>query len=59
MRARLDFIQEHWADATARFRLQVLEQKDSYLGDYARCYLWLAQRRAGVRTLTYPGNSQQ
>ncbi len=54
VRARLDFVQERWADATARFRLQVLEQKDSYLGDYARCYLWLAQRRAGMRTPDVP-----
>lgn len=54
VRSRLDFIQERWADATTRFRLQVLEQKDSELGDYVRCYLWLAQRRAGVRNPDVP-----
>jgi lipoprotein NlpI len=51
VRARLDFIQERWADATARFRLQVL---DDHYGDYSRCYLWLAQRRAGVRKPELP-----
>jgi tetratricopeptide (TPR) repeat protein len=56
VRARLDFIQERWADATARFRLQVLEEKftGSQLADYERCYLWLAQRRAGVRNPEIP-----
>lgn len=51
VRARIDFIQEHWADATARFRLQVLDDRysGSSLADYSRCFLWLAQRRAGVR----------
>ncbi len=56
VRARLDFVQERWADATARFRLQMLEEK--YAGppsiDYVRCYLWLAQRRAGVRNPDLP-----
>lgn len=56
VRARLDFIQERWADATARFRLEVLDER--YVGanfvDYARCYLWLAQRRAGVRNPELP-----
>lgn len=51
VRGRLDFIQERWADATARLRLHVLNEKNSSIEgrDYARCYLWLAQRRAGVR----------
>jgi lipoprotein NlpI len=50
VRARLDFIQERWADATAHFRRQAMDERyaGSPLGDYARCYLWLAQRRAGV-----------
>lgn len=55
VRARLDFIQERWADATARFRLRALE---AYMSDYvrhhARCYLWLAQRRAGMRNPELP-----
>jgi lipoprotein NlpI len=55
VRARLDFIQERWADATARFRLQALdEQIGPYLREYARCYLWLAQRRAGMRNPELP-----
>ena len=55
VRARLDFMQERWADAIARFRLQVL---DEHYGDYARCYLWLAQRRAGVREPELPNPKQ-
>jgi tetratricopeptide (TPR) repeat protein len=50
VRARLDFIQEHWVDATTRYRLMATENKDarSPTFNYVRCYLWLAQRRAGV-----------
>jgi tetratricopeptide (TPR) repeat protein len=54
VRARVDFIQEHWADATARFRLQAMERGYAHLTDYPRCYLWLAQRRAGVREPELP-----
>ncbi len=54
VRARIDFIQEHWADATARLRLQVLKPSYAALEDYSRCYLWLAQRRAGVREPELP-----
>lgn len=56
MRSRLDFIQERWADATARFRLQLMDEKytASRLAEYSRCYLWLAQRRAGVRNPDVP-----
>jgi tetratricopeptide (TPR) repeat protein len=55
IRARIDFIQEHWADATARFRVEAVDpsSRDVY-GDYSRCYLWLAQRRAGVRNPELP-----
>lgn len=60
VRARLDFIQERWADATARFRLQALDGKGQsiYAREYARCYLWLAQRRAGVRNPEVPRPDQ-
>jgi lipoprotein NlpI len=60
MRARLDFIQERWADATARFRLQVVDERyaGAVFGDYARCYLWLAQRRAGMREPELPKREQ-
>jgi tetratricopeptide (TPR) repeat protein len=54
VRARLDFMQERWADATARFRLAALDEHSSISKDYARCYLWLAQRRAGVRNPEVP-----
>lgn len=55
VRARVDFIQERWADATARFRLETLERsRYGAYGDYSRCYLWLAQRRAGVRNPELP-----
>jgi tetratricopeptide (TPR) repeat protein len=56
VRARVDFIQEHWADAIAHFRQQALEKRyaGAPLGDYARCYLWLAQRRAGIRNPELP-----
>lgn len=58
VRGRLDFVQERWADATARFRLEVVRSQRKYTGsvyvDYARCFLWLAQRRAGVREPELP-----
>jgi tetratricopeptide (TPR) repeat protein len=55
-RARLDFIQERWADATARYRLLAMEpsETDAPVFNYARCFLWLAQRRAGVREPEMP-----
>lgn len=52
VRPRVDFLQERWADATARFRLAVVAG-DSYEDNripYFQTYYWLAQRRAGVRT---------
>ena len=55
VRARIDFIQERWADAIARFRLEALQR--ARYGDYeeySRCYLWLAQRRAGVQKPQLP-----
>ena len=56
VRARLDFIQEHWADATARFRLLALGDRyaSPQVVDYARTFLWLAQRRAGLRNPERP-----
>jgi tetratricopeptide (TPR) repeat protein len=57
VRARLDFLQERWADAIARFRVLTLEDDSgasSPITDYARCYFWLAQRRAGVRKPEMP-----
>jgi tetratricopeptide (TPR) repeat protein len=48
VRARVDFVQERWADATARLRLWILPQETRDLADYHECFFWLAQRRAGV-----------
>lgn len=47
--ARLDFLQQRWADATARFQQLALEESEVN-GQvlYWRCFLWLSQRRAGV-----------
>jgi len=48
-RARLDFLQERWADAMAQLRLSTIEEHRAEFGTYAECLFWLAQRRAGVR----------
>jgi len=50
VRARVDFVQERWADATARFRLAKSFPESDELADYHKCFFWLAQRRAGVCT---------
>jgi tetratricopeptide (TPR) repeat protein len=54
VRARVDFIQERWADATARFRLRTLQRETGNLLEYDACFLWLAQRRAGVQRPELP-----
>lgn len=46
---QLDFIEEHWADAVSRLRAMVASQTDDERAAYYRCFLWLAQRRAGVK----------
>jgi tetratricopeptide (TPR) repeat protein len=48
VRARVDFVQERWADATARFRLASISGEPRDFVDYHECFFWLAQRRAGV-----------
>jgi tetratricopeptide (TPR) repeat protein len=45
---QLDFIEEHWADAVARFRTLAVTETDAERTQYWLCFLWLAQRRAGV-----------
>jgi lipoprotein NlpI len=45
---QLDFIEEHWADAVARLRAMIASQKDDERATYYLCFLWLAQRRAGI-----------
>lgn len=47
--ARLDFIQEQWTDAVARLKVSVIEAEDDDQAAYLQCFLWLAQRRAGIR----------
>ncbi len=46
---QLDFIDEHWADVVARLRAMIATQTDDERAAYYQCFLWLAQRRAGVR----------
>jgi tetratricopeptide (TPR) repeat protein len=53
MRARIDFIQQHWADAAARFRA-VMTEESGGLNPYWQLFYWLSQRRAGVRTPELP-----
>ncbi|MEJ1961482.1 MAG: tetratricopeptide repeat protein [Gammaproteobacteria bacterium] len=48
LRARVDFVQERWADATSRFRIWILPKNTGDLLTYQECFLWLAQRRAGM-----------
>jgi tetratricopeptide (TPR) repeat protein len=46
---QLDFIDERWADTVARLRAMIATQTDDERAAYYQCFLWLAQRRAGVR----------
>jgi tetratricopeptide (TPR) repeat protein len=48
MLAQLDFLEEHWADAVARFRTLAATEADTERTQYWLCFLWLAQRRARV-----------
>jgi lipoprotein NlpI len=45
---QLDFIDERWADTVARLRAMIATQDDDERATYYQCFLWLAQRRAGV-----------
>jgi lipoprotein NlpI len=47
---QLDVVQEHWADAVARFRTLAITEVDPQQAQYWQCFLWLSQRRAGVQT---------
>ncbi len=44
----LDFVEEHWADAIARFRYVAASDDDRRQAGYGQLMYWLAQRRAGV-----------
>jgi lipoprotein NlpI len=50
--AQLDFIQERWNDAIAHLRNAVVEAPDDEQATYWQCFLWLAQKRSGVRQPT-------
>jgi tetratricopeptide (TPR) repeat protein len=49
MLMQLDFIDERWADTVARLRAMIATESDDERAAYYQCFLWLAQRRAGVR----------
>jgi lipoprotein NlpI len=49
MLMQLDFIDERWADTVARLRAMIATESDDERVEYYQCFLWLAQRRAGVR----------
>jgi lipoprotein NlpI len=44
----LDYVEERWADATARFRYVAASDEDRVQAGYGQLMYWLAQRRAGV-----------
>jgi lipoprotein NlpI len=46
--ANLDFVQEHWADAIARFRYIASSDTDRVRAGYGQLMYWLSQRRAGI-----------
>jgi lipoprotein NlpI len=47
-------IEEHWADAVARFRTLAITESDAQQAQYWLCFLWFAQRRAGVQKPELP-----
>jgi lipoprotein NlpI len=46
--ANLDFVQERWADAMARFRYIASSDTDRVRAGYGQLMYWLSQRRAGI-----------
>jgi len=44
----LDYVEEHWADAIARFRYVAASDEDRVRAGYGQLMFWLAQRRGGV-----------
>jgi tetratricopeptide (TPR) repeat protein len=56
MRARVDFLQERWADAAARFRVVMTSEEG--LHPYWQLFYWLSQRRAGDCTPELPPQSK-
>jgi tetratricopeptide (TPR) repeat protein len=48
--ANLDFVEERWPSAIARFRYVASSDPDRVRAGYGQLMFWLAQARAGVRT---------
>ena len=46
----IDFVEERWADATARFRYVASSDPDRVQAGYGQLMFWLSQMRAGVAT---------
>lgn len=46
---QLDLIDERWAEVVSRLRAMIANEPDAERAAYYQCFLWLAQRRAGVR----------
>jgi tetratricopeptide (TPR) repeat protein len=46
----IDFIEQRWANAVARFRFAAASEKDRERAAFAQLMYWLAQMRAGVPT---------
>jgi len=44
----LDFVEERWADAIARFRYVAASDEDRVRASYGQLMYWLAQRRGGI-----------
>jgi len=44
----LDYVEERWADAIARYRYVAASDPDRNQAGYGQLMFWLAQRRAGV-----------
>lgn len=46
--AKIDFVEERWADAVARLRYAAASEPDRVRAAYSQLMYWLAQMRAGV-----------
>jgi len=44
----IDFVEEHWADASARFRYVASSDPDRVQAGYGQLMFWLSQMRAGM-----------
>ncbi|HET9862762.1 MAG TPA: hypothetical protein VFP37_04925 [Steroidobacteraceae bacterium] len=46
--ANLDFVEERWAEAIAKFHYVAASDEDRHQAGYGQLMYWLAQRRAGI-----------